>query len=181
MKNVVMVSVLMVASISQARYVPHVDFAEFLKESDVVVIAKPITNEASHVAASLESYPAIEVTTTFSVELVLKGPAELEQVQVFHYDLNWAEVERLVNPPWIAEFPVGDLSNHSYVAYSYLLFLKRDSEERLIPLLGPSRAGYSIFMLQPQERTAMEKSRREWKKESTVPSKATPSAPSDVR
>jgi len=162
----IMTALFLIASTgaAHARYIPHVDFQDFLRKADVVVIAKPITNEIVRAGVKLESYAAIELVTTFKVEVVFKGPADLAQVGLYHYDLDWKKVTRIANPPRLLEFPIGDLSNQSYVDYSYLLFLKRDSEGRLIPLLGHGEAGYSVFTLKPQEDTTMEKSNREWKK-----------------
>lgn len=109
--------------------------------SDFVVIAVPISSKETSVQDEIKGFgKRVECTgvlTTFSVSTVVKGDANIKQFSLFHYqapDVNEAVF------PWFAQFKVQEPGKgrmafglSSGVGASYLLYLKAEPQEVLIP------------------------------------------------
>lgn len=114
-------------------------------QADLVVIAKPVittnTTEKATLPGISPNIPVIGNETRFEVRLVLKGDKNLKTIVLHHYQLANPN-QPLLNGPMLAEF---DPKQH----YSFLLFLRRDTDGRYSPVTGQTDpALFSIIRLE---------------------------------
>jgi len=118
----------------------QLDFKDAFGRSDVVVIGRAVGTNVAQRDARLEDYPAIAVETAFQVDTVLKGDTNTTEVTMFHYRLDSSRIDVFFNGPATVSFPTNGPT-------SYLLFLRRDTSNRLIPAYGQGDAAGSAFRL----------------------------------
>jgi hypothetical protein len=122
-------------------------YAQELRQSDIVVIAEPVSNEDAKSREDDENpFGATEgVNTRFKVVLVFKGAKVPSQVQVFHY--RWRGQPTVNDAPPLPWFSV-DI-NPTTDNGQFLLFLKAGPNGSFVPVSGQVDPGDSCRRLQP--------------------------------
>jgi hypothetical protein len=134
-----------------ARPVPFRTYEQLTNESDLVVIASPISSRETTERVDLPyvspRQPAIGVETTFEVATVLKGelrnaPAG-KKTLVFHHLRLRKNDQPIPNGPGLVEFEPGSRKQ-------YLMFLRREKDGRYEALTGQTDPDLSIEPLRWQ-------------------------------
>lgn len=146
MKNIIPVFLILATALAaQARLMKNWSYKELYDQSDLVVIAKSISNQDTGEKAKLPNIsPDVHVfgvSTEFDVSLVMKGDKSVKKVTLHHYRL--ADPKQLmINGPSLATF---DPTQHT----RYLLFLHRDDDGRYSPVSGQTDpAMFSVLKLE---------------------------------
>jgi hypothetical protein len=117
---------------ARARLEPDSDIDVLLPQSDLIVIARPVsvkeTDEKTSVFWPWPQIPVVGVETTFEVLSVLKGSGALKQF-VFHHFRRIEKPHRELDSPQLVSF---DPNTNE----SFLLFLKVESEGRYASAAG---------------------------------------------
>jgi hypothetical protein len=137
--------ILATALLAQARLMKSWSYQELYDQSDLVVIAKPISTQDTTEKATLPNIsPDVHVvglSTEFDISLVMKGDKSAKKATLHHYRL--ADPKQLmINGPSLASF---DSKQHT----RYLLFLHREADGRYSPVSGQTDpALFSVVKLE---------------------------------
>ena len=120
-------------------------YQELYDQSDLVVIAKPISTQDTTEKATLPNIspevPVVGLSTEFDVSLVMKGDKSAKKATLHHYRLA-APKQLMINGPSLASF---DLKQPMH----YLLFLHREADGRYSPVSGQTDpALFSVVKLE---------------------------------
>ena len=133
MKTIIAVFlILSTALLAQARLMKSWSYQELYDQSDLVVIAKPVSTQETTEKATLPNIsPDVHVvglSTEFDISLVMKGDKSAKKAALHHYRL--ADPKQLMmNGPSLAAF---DPKEHT----RFLLFLHREADGRYSPVSG---------------------------------------------
>lgn len=142
-----------VAAVGEARPVRAWTYQELVKESDLVVIATPISSrdlngevEVPNVmqrdaAGTLKPVMAVGVETKFEVQVVLKGEKQDLKDFVVYYLREPDKQPAAPNGPMFATFNLKQPTR-------YLLFLKRDADGRYVSTTGQTDSAIGVKDLQ---------------------------------
>src|SRR5689334_4304386 len=112
--------------LAQARLMKSWSYQELYDQSDLVVIAKPISTQDTTEKATLPNIaPDVRVvglSTEFDVSLVMKGDKSVKKTTLHHYRLADPK-QLLINGPNLAAFDPRQPTR-------YLLFLQREADGR---------------------------------------------------
>ncbi len=146
MKRIIPVLLILAAALlAQARSVRSWSYQALYDQSDLVVIATPISTKATAERTTLPNLsPEIHViglSTEFDISLVLKGEKNAKKATLHHYRL--ADPKQVLgNGPCLASFD-------SKQRPRYLLFLNREADGRYSPASGQTDpALHSVAKLQ---------------------------------
>ncbi len=130
---------------------------ELAKESDAVVIAKPIkTVETKETKNLLKEYgidvELVRLETTFKVTFVIKGDIECEkEFVVSHYKIKTSNEIAIENPPNLVEFRqesiiiLKDKTKKVVLSPEYMMYLKVQKDGTYKPVAGDFEARDAIF------------------------------------
>jgi hypothetical protein len=133
MKRIIAVLlILATALLAQARLLKSWSYQELYDQSDLVVIAQPISTQDTTEKATLPGFnPDLRVvglSTEFDISLVMKGDKSAKKATLHHYRLSDPMPGRR-SPPSLTSF---DSKQHP----RYLLFLQREADGRYAPMSG---------------------------------------------
>jgi hypothetical protein len=133
MKRIIAVFlILATALVAQARLIKGWSYQQLYDQSDLVVIAKPISTQTTTETATLPDIrPDIHViglSTEFNISVVVKGDKSVKQVTLHHYRLAVPE-QGTMNGPSLAAFDPKQNTR-------FLLFLHREADGRYSPVSG---------------------------------------------
>lgn len=115
------------------RIKPLWSYQKMQEQADLVVIAKPISTTITSEKAVLSDISphvhVVGVQTEFSVRVVMKGEAAIQQITMHHYGLANVWDGRIRGTPHLVSF---DPKQH----HCYLLFLKKEADGRFAPVTG---------------------------------------------
>ena len=120
-------------------------YQELYDQSDLVVIAKPISTQDTTEKATLPNISpdvhVIGLSTEFDISLVMKGD-NISKKTTLHHFLLADPKQLMINGPRLASF---DPKQHT----RYLLFLHREADGRYSPVSGQTDpASVSIVKLE---------------------------------
>lgn len=130
---------------AQARLMNSWSYQELYDQSDLVVIAKPISTQDTAEKATLPNIsPDVHVvglSTEFDISLVMKGDRSTKKATLHHYQL--ADPKQLmINGPRLATFDPKQYTR-------YLLFLHLEADGRYSPVSGQTDpAMFSVVKLE---------------------------------
>ena len=126
-----------------ARAVRPWSYQELLEQSDLVVIAVP-TSTSDTKERNLPGFvgqPVIGMETRFAVAAVLKGDRSLTNLVLHHY--RPAQDHYIVpNGPTFVYFALSD--EPSVRRKTYILFLRRETDDRYAPVAGQTDPGLGV-------------------------------------
>ncbi len=129
-------------SVLFARPVNVIPFSEQMEKADLVVIAHPESPTIHKFDPRRKPDDAIEVTTKFTVETVIKGDPMVRQFTLRHHEYNdLTSHVKIRNRAGYIRFAKND-------GRPYLMFLKRSERDGYIPYCGQFDPGVSIRVLQ---------------------------------
>ena len=156
---VCLAAILVTTAPSDARIMQSLTYEKMLDESDLVVIAKPITKTTDtderqsfpgmmiyfEEADAERDVPAIGFETEFSVLTVLKGENDLKEFMLHHFRDPRDDDPNLV----LIDGPSFVFFDPQYPYHSeFLLFLSKETDGRFAPYGGQTDpAGRSIYLL----------------------------------
>jgi hypothetical protein len=132
-----------VCSPSFARRIERWSYDELFKESDLIVVATPLSSHSSKETTSdnIWNEKMLGVNTTFRVSSVNKGSISEHQLTVLHYKL--ANAVKIDDGPLLVSFRLKSLElktvegkKISFGKPEYLLFLKKRPDDRYEPVSG---------------------------------------------
>lgn len=149
------------SSPARAYIMPEIYYPQAFRESDLVVIAHPVTRTANtkekafvddfgYVQGKEERLPAIGVETTFEILMVMKGESSGKQLVLHHY----REQPQPPLPPGTPVMPGGGpvtvFIKNPKTSGDFLLFLTKENDGRYAPTGGQAWAGIlGVFSLKP--------------------------------
>ena len=127
--------ILATALLAQARIMRTWSYQELYDQSDLVVVAKPVSTQETAEKATLPDIApdvhAVGLATEFDISVVMKGDKSVKKATLHHYRL--ADPKQLMmNGPSLASF---DPKQHT----RFLLFLHREPDGRYSPVSGFDR------------------------------------------
>jgi hypothetical protein len=139
---------------AQARELPDWSYERLFKEAEVVVIATADSMEETGTTTQENQWKVefVEVSTTFSINAVLKGKPEAKRLKVIHHLLR-PDV-RVENGPLLVSFRLKPMKvktakgKESLGKPQYLLFLKKRNDGAFELLSGPIDPALSVRIMQ---------------------------------
>ena len=143
-RSIAVLLILATALLAQARTMKSWSYQELYDQSDLVVIAKPVSTQDTTEKSPLPNISSVQVvglSTEFDISLVMKGDKSAKKATLHHYRL--ADPKQLmINGPHLASF---DSKQHP----RYLLFLHREADGRYSPVSGQTDpALFSVVKLE---------------------------------
>ena len=121
-----------VALVAQSRITRSWSYQELYDQADLVIIAKPTSVQETAEKAVLPNLApdvhVIGLSTEFAISLVMKGNKTFKKATLHHYRLANPE-QPMLNGPMLASFDTKQPTR-------FLLFLKREQDERYAPVSG---------------------------------------------
>lgn len=146
---------------ARAYIMPEVSYPQAFKQSDLVVIAHPVTRTTDtqektfvdnfgYLQGKEERLPAIGVETAFEILMVVKGESPGKQLVLHHY----REQPQPPLPPGTPVIPGGGpvtfFIKNPKAPGDFLLFLTKENDGRYAPTGGQAWAGIlGVFSLKP--------------------------------
>jgi hypothetical protein len=151
MRRVLLRGVILLAAVAGAgpagvfaRLVESWPYARLLRESQLVVIARPVATADSGDRTTENPWKVefLGVNTDFRVEAVLKGTLDGDKLRVLHFRLP--KGKRIYNGPGLVSFRMQGITLRTNTGGkvslaktpAYLLFLKRGKDGRYEPVSG---------------------------------------------
>jgi hypothetical protein len=115
------------------RIRPVWTYEQLHADADLVVIAKPVSGTHLEEKVSLPNIspavPVVGIETQFDVRLVLKGDLKMKTIELHHYALQRPADGQSRGAPQLVSFD-------SKQPGCYLMFLKREADDRYAPVTG---------------------------------------------
>lgn len=135
------------------------DYSSLTEKADFVIIARPIkvheTGEVAKLPGTQKDYKMIGMETTFSVSAVLKGKSSQKNLILYHYMLQDITIKDLqadgfqvltsAEKPLFVKFDIP--AEDEYPKYEYLLFLKKEKDDRFVTVTDQINAAISVKRL----------------------------------
>src|SRR5262245_26759365 len=118
------------ALVADARLINSRNFRELDKQSDIIVVARPVSSKDTAEQIDLPrispAIPVVGMSSEFEVSLILKGDNSLKKVVVHHYRLASERPLLMIGAPNFASFD-------PKASTRYFLFLQREPDGRYAP------------------------------------------------